>query len=58
MKKKLKGGLETIIAVVIVVGIVAALLFTTVIPMSQQGDSLISTTTGKLADQQITIGPK
>jgi len=58
MKGKLKGGLETIIAIVIIVGIVAALLLTTVIPMAQEGDKLIGTTTNALVSQQTTIGPK
>lgn len=58
MNKRLKGGLETIIAIVIVVGLVAALLLTTVIPMAQEGDQLIGTTTNALVDQQVTIGPR
>ena len=58
MKMHLKGGMETIIAMVIIVGLVAALLFTVVVPMSQKGDSLINTTTNQLVDQQATIGPQ
>lgn len=58
MKNKLRGGMETIIALVIVVGIVVALLISTVVPMSNQGDQLIDATTNKLAEQQVTIGPQ
>ena len=58
MIKKLKGGLEGIIAMVIVAGLVVALIFAVVIPMSDQGDKLIGTTTNQLVKQQATIGPK
>jgi len=58
VKRYLKGGMETIIAIVIVVGVVVALILGTVIPMAGQGEQLIGTTTGKLAEQQKTIGPK
>ena len=58
MKKKLNGGLEGIIATVIIAGIVVALIFAVVMPMSKSGDQLLDTTTNALADQQKTIGPK
>ena len=58
MSKKLKGGLETVIAIVIVVGLVVALILTSVVPMTQQGDALIGETTNALVEQQVTIGPK
>ena len=58
MLNKLKGGLETIIAVVIVAGLVVALLVAVVIPMAQSGDGLIDATTDSLAEQQATIGPQ
>lgn len=58
MLNKLKGGLETVIAVVIVAGLVVALLFAVVIPMSQSGDDLINATTDSLTEQQVTIGPQ
>ena len=58
MIKKLKGGLEGIIAMVIVAGLVVALIFAVVIPMSDQGDKLIGTTANQLVKQQATIGPK
>ena len=58
MLKNLKGGLETVIAVVIVAGLVVALLVAVVIPMSQSGDDLINATTDSLTQQQTTIGPQ
>ena len=58
MLNKLKGGLETVIAIVIVAGLVVALLIAVVIPMSQQGDELINATTDSLTKQQETIGPQ
>lgn len=58
MKNKLKGGLETVIAIVIVVGLVAALLLSVVVPMSQEGDELIGKTTDSLVKQNETIKPK
>ena len=58
MLNKLKGGLETVIAIVIVAGLVVALLISVVIPMSQQGDELINATTDSLTKQQETIGPQ
>ena len=57
MKKKLKGGLETVIATVIIVGLVAAILLTTVIPMAKSGDNVVKGTTDNLANHQMTIGP-
>ena len=56
--KKLKGGMETIIATVIIVGIVVALILSTVIPMSNQGDELLGKTTDTLVKQQENIGPQ
>ena len=58
MKKKLKGGLEGIIAMVIIAGLVVALIMAVVMPTSKQGDQLIGTTTNQLVSQQVTIGPK
>lgn len=58
MKKYVKGGLEGIIAAVIVVGIIVALIIGTVIPMTNTGEELIGATTNELANQQTTIGPK
>lgn len=58
MKNKIKGGLETVIAIVIVVGLVAALLLSVVVPMSQEGDELIGKTTDSLVKQSKTIEPQ
>ena len=58
MLNKLKGGLETVIAVVIVAGLVVALLIAVVLPMAQSGDGLIEATTDSLTQQQATIGPQ
>ena len=58
MRTKLKGGLETVIAVVIVAGLVVALLFAVVLPMSRSGDDLVSATTDSLTQQSLTIGPQ
>ena len=58
MLKKIKGGLETIVAIVIVAGLVVALLVGVVIPMTRSGDGLIEATTDSLTQQQETIGPQ
>lgn len=58
MKEQLKGGLETVIAAVIIIGLVVALIIGTVIPMSSEGDALISATTDTLVDHQETIKPQ
>jgi len=57
MKRKQKGGVETIIAIVIITAIVAALLFLVVMPMTGEGDRLIGETTNQLVNQQTLIGP-
>ena len=56
--RRLRGGMETIIATVIIVGIVVALILSTVIPMSNQGDELLGKTTNTLVKQQTNIGPQ
>lgn len=58
MKKYFKGGIETIIAAVILVGVIVAILLTVVKPMSEDGDKLLNTTTESLAKQNVLIGPK
>ena len=58
MLNKLKGGLETIIAIVIVAGLVVALIMGVVLPMAQTGDGLVDATTKSLTEQQTTIGPQ
>ena len=57
MKKKLKGGIESVIAVIIIAGIVVALLVAAVVPMAKDGDELLQDTTSALVEQQKTIGP-
>ena len=57
MKNKLKGGLESVIAVIIIVGLVVALLWAVVIPMATEGEGLINDTTNNLASHTMTIGP-
>ena len=58
MKKYFKGGIETIIAAVVLVGIIVAILITTVKPMSEQGDALLDATTNSLVQQNKLIGPE
>ena len=57
MKNKIKGGLETIIAIIIVTGIVVALIISAVIPTATSGDQLLQAGVSGLANQQMTIGP-
>ena len=57
MSKLLKGGMETIIATIIILGIVVALILTVVVPMATEGEGLLDDTTGSLAKQSMTIGP-
>lgn len=59
MKKHIyKGGIESIVAIVVIVGLVSAILLAVVVPMSQEGDSLINTATNKLVENQGNIGPQ
>lgn len=55
MKKKLKGGIETIIAIVIIVGIVIALICVSVLPISKSSQQLTGTATSSLGKLQQTI---
>ena len=57
MKKQLKGGIESVIATVIIVGIVVALIAVSDLPMANQGEELTSTATGALVGLQSTIKP-
>ena len=57
MKKKLKGGIETIITIVIIVGLVLALLLGVVRDMSNSGEELIDKTTNKMVEHQTNIRP-
>ena len=58
MLRKLKGGLETVIAIVIITGLVVAILIGVVIPTAQSGDNLLSGILNNLFRQQPTIGPQ
>lgn len=57
MNKKQKGGMETIIATIIIMGVVVALIWAVVKPMSESGEDLLGTATDSLAEQSVTIGP-
>ena len=57
MKKIKKGGMETIIAAIIIMGIIAALLYTVVVPMAGSGEDLLGTTTESLVKQDEKIRP-
>lgn len=52
---KQKGGIETIIAVIILTGLVVALIIAAVLPTVEGGNDLAKTATGKMADLDITI---
>jgi len=58
MSKLLKGGMETIIAAIIILGIVAALVLSVVIPMATEGEDLLGTATESLVNQDVKIRPK
>lgn len=58
MKKKLKGGIETIVAIIIVTGIVVALIFGVVLPTATEGEELMGAATSELTGLQTTIGPE
>lgn len=55
--KKLRGGMEGVIAAIIIAGIIVALLLTVVVPMSEQGDILLDKSTNKLTEQQVNMRP-
>ena len=57
VNRKLEGGMEGIIAAIILAGLVVALLLSVVVPMSNQGDELIDKTTNKLVTQQGNMRP-
>ena len=57
MMNKLKGGIETIVATVIIVAIVVGLIVVTVIPLANQSEDLTGEATGTLSALQETISP-
>lgn len=58
VNRKLKGGMEGIIAAIILAGLIVALLLSVVVPMSNEGDKLIDKSTNKLVDQQVNMRPR
>ena len=56
MREKQKGGIETIIAVIILTGIVVALIWGSVKPTVEGGQDLAKTATGRMSelDEQIS----
>lgn len=50
MEAKQKGGIETIVGTVILVGIVIALIIATVLPAAKETKELGETGTGKIGD--------
>lgn len=50
MGEKLKGGIESIIAVVILVGLVIALIIATVLPIAQEGKTIGEKGTDRLSE--------
>ena len=57
VNRKLKGGMEGIIAAIILAGLVVALLLGVVVTMSNEGDKLIDKSTNKLVTQQGNMRP-
>ena len=57
MRKKLKGGIETIIAVVILVGIVIALIISAVLPTVLEGQNLSEGAVNRLSELDGVIRP-
>ena len=57
MENKLKGGIETILAVVILTGIVVALIIAAVLPTVQGGNDLASSATDRLSALDEKIQP-
>ena len=55
MKKKLKGGIETILAVIILTGIVVALILVSVKPTADGASALTQKVTGKMSGLSTTI---
>lgn len=57
MKNTQKGGIETVIAVIILVGIVVALIISAVLPTVNEADKLSGTSVSKLSDLGETMVP-
>ena len=52
MKRQLRGGIETIVGVVILVGLVIVGIVTAVIPIIDNGEDLSTTATGAMGKLQ------
>lgn len=57
MKNRVKGGIETIIAVIILVGIVVALIISAVLPTVVGGNNLADDAVDRLKALDDTIKP-
>lgn len=55
--KKLRGGIEGVVAAIVIAGIIVALLLTVVVPMSEQGDDLLNKSTNNLTQHQLNMKP-
>ena len=55
MDKKLRGGIDSIVALVILVGLVIVGIVVAVIPIINQGENLSETATGAMSDLQGVI---
>lgn len=55
--KKLRGGIEGVVAAIVIAGIIVALLLTVVVPMSEQGDDLLNKSTNNLTRHQLNMKP-
>ena len=55
MKEKLKGGIDSIVGLVILVGLVIAGIIVAIVPLIDQGEDLASTATGGMGGLQSII---
>lgn len=58
MNKKLKGGIEGIVALIIIVGIVIALIIATILPATREAKALGDQGTTKISNLGDAIGGK
>lgn len=56
MKKKMKGGVEGIIAVIIMAGLVIALIIAVILPMTKETKEIGDAGTGRLSSLESTLG--
>lgn len=55
MKEKLKGGIDSIVGLVILVGLVIAGIIVAIVPLIDQGEDLASTATSGMSGLQSII---